>query len=611
MNIKPFVIFSSIIIATTATTLAQEATIIPATIKSAVVYKQGATLTHKAAINISRGNHEIVIRNVANQIDEKSIQINAPSQLTIMSVSFTRSYKENKVNTIALPNTELQQARRKLNQIINKRIAEENTLHLLQNNQQISGTQTGITVAELSKLTAFYKHQQLAIRDSMALYQEQEELQRKLIAQLENESGVTQTYPKEEGGYIVLQVMANQAVNQDITINYLTPSAQWHPTYDFKIANTNQPLNIVYKGNVSQTTGIDWKQTTLSLSTNNPTQGNTAPEVTPWFLSYGRNVTRYNERNENMPTAMLSKALEGNAPGVQVTNSGGQPGAEASVRIRGFSSMNGGGDPLIVLDGAPYTGKLSEINPNDIASVEILKDATATSLYGSRGANGVTIITTKNKGMNEYTEVVEKELNATFDISLPYDIASTGKLHSIILKDVKHPATYQYFAAPKLDKDAFLMAKVTNFEKLQLMPGEANIILDNTYIGKTWINPLIAKDTIDFSVGRDKKIIIERKTVLEKNNTKVLSGNKREVFTYDIIVRNTKNETAKLTIKESYPIASESTMEVELLESSKAEVDKEKGLMTWNMDLKPNEMKTVRVSYSVKYPTNQVIGNLR
>ena len=99
MNIKPFVIFSSIIIATTATTLAQEATIIPATIKSAVVYKQGATLTHKAAINIPRGNHEIVIRNVANQIDEKSIQINAPSQLTIMSVSFTRSYKENRIQS--------------------------------------------------------------------------------------------------------------------------------------------------------------------------------------------------------------------------------------------------------------------------------------------------------------------------------------------------------------------------------------------------------------------------------------------------------------------------------------------------------------------------------
>lgn len=594
-------------------TQAQEATIIPATIKSAVVYKQGATLTHKAAVNIPKGNHEIVIRNVANQIDEKSIQINAPSHLTIMSVSFTRSYKAQKDNTIVLPNTELQQARRKLNQIINKRIAEENTLALLQNNQQIGGTQTGITVAELAKLTDFYKKQQTAIRDSMALYEEQEALQRQLIAQLENESGVTNTYPKEEGGYIVLQVMANQAVNQDITINYLTPSAQWYPTYDFKITNTNQPLNIVYKGNVSQSTGIDWKQTTLSLSTNNPAQGNTAPEVTPWFLSYGRNVTSYARSNniEKMPITSFTKALEGNAPGVQVTNSNGQPGTDATVRVRGFSSLNGSGEPLIVVDGAPYMGKASDINPNDIASIEILKDATATSLYGSRGANGVTLITTKNKGMNDYTEVVEKELNATFDISLPYDIASTGKQHSIILKDVKHPATYHYFAAPKLDKDAFLMAKVTNIEKLQLMPGEANIILDNTYIGKTWMNPLIAKDTIDFSVGRDKKIIIERKTVIEKNNTKVLSGNKREVFTYDIIVRNTKNETAKLTVKEPYPIASESTMEVELLESSKAEVDKEKGLMTWNMDLKPNESKTIRVSYSVKYPTNQIIGNLR
>lgn len=608
----PFLI-TSLLCVHTLYTQAQEATIVPATIKSAIVYKQGATLTHKVPVSIAKGNHEIVIKNVANQIDEKSIQINAPSHLTIMSVSFTRNYKEQKDNTIVLPNTALQQARRTLTQIVNKRLAEENTLQLLQNNQQISGTQTGITVAELSKLTEFYKKQQLVIRDSIALYQEQEQLQRNLIAQLERESGVAYTPAKEEGGYIVLQVMANQAVNQDITINYLTPSAQWYPTYDFKIANVNQPLNIVYKGNVSQTTGIDWKQTTLSLSTNNPAQGNTAPEVTPWFLSYGSNVTRYERSNsiEKMPVTSFTKALEGNAPGVQVTNSNGQPGADATVRVRGFSSISGGGEPLIVVDGSPYMGNINDINPNDIANIEILKDATSTSLYGSRGSNGVMIITTKNKGMNDYTDVVEKELNAIFDISLPYDIASTGKQHSIILKDVKHPATYHYFAAPKLDKDAFLMAKVVNIEKLQLMPGEANIILDNTYIGKTWINPLIAKDTINFSVGRDKKIIIERKMILEKNNTKVLSGNKREVFTFDIIVKNTKNETAKLMIKEPYPIATESTMEVELIESSKADVDKEKGLMTWNIDLKPNESKTIRVSYSVKYPTNQVIGNLR
>src|SRR5690606_32140710 len=149
MKFKPLIISAGIVINASAVSLAQEVSIVPATIKSAVVYKQGATLTHKAAVNIPRGNHEIVIRNVANQIDEKSIQINAPSHLTIMSVSFTRSYKVQKDNTIVLPNTELQQARRKLNQIINKRIAEENTLALLQNNQQIGGTQTGITVAEL------------------------------------------------------------------------------------------------------------------------------------------------------------------------------------------------------------------------------------------------------------------------------------------------------------------------------------------------------------------------------------------------------------------------------------------------------------------------------
>ncbi|RNC65580.1 TonB-dependent receptor [Proteiniphilum sp. X52] len=96
----------------------------------------------------------------------------------------------------------------------------------------------------------------------------------------------------------------------------------------------------------------------------------------------------------NIPTGNLTTALQGRLPGVQMQQSSSKPGADMQIRIRGTRSLNADNDPLIVLDGIPFAGTLSDINPNDIKSIDILKDASSTAIYGSRGANGVIMITT-------------------------------------------------------------------------------------------------------------------------------------------------------------------------------------------------------------------------
>ena len=91
----------------------------------------------------------------------------------------------------------------------------------------------------------------------------------------------------------------------------------------------------------------------------------------------------------------VTGALAGAAPGVTLTSSSGDPSSSPTIRIRGISSINAGNDPLIIVDGAPYTGDLGNLNPNDVESMTVLKDAASNALYGARGANGVVIITTK------------------------------------------------------------------------------------------------------------------------------------------------------------------------------------------------------------------------
>lgn len=107
---------------------------------------------------------------------------------------------------------------------------------------------------------------------------------------------------------------------------------------------------------------------------------------------------------ESRPVASFEKALQGTTSGLQISSSSGQPGAASSIRIRGIGSLSASSAPLIVVDGVPFAGSISDINPNDILSVNTVKDAAGASLYGSRAANGVIIITTK-KGQSGTTSI--------------------------------------------------------------------------------------------------------------------------------------------------------------------------------------------------------------
>ena len=111
---------------------------------------------------------------------------------------------------------------------------------------------------------------------------------------------------------------------------------------------------------------------------------------------------------ENTQVTSVTNALAGKVAGVQLTSSNGAPGSQASIKIRGISSINAGNDPLIIVDGAPYSGDLNNLNPNDVESMTVLKDAASNALYGARGANGVIIITTKSASK-------KGEAHVTFD----------------------------------------------------------------------------------------------------------------------------------------------------------------------------------------------------
>lgn len=123
---------------------------------------------------------------------------------------------------------------------------------------------------------------------------------------------------------------------------------------------------------------------------------------------------------EDRPVTSVTAALEGNAPGVQVNNTTGAPGSDPEIRIRGFNSINGSSAPLTVVDGVVYQGSMADLNPNDIESMSILKDAASCALYGNRGANGVILITTKKAKKSGKVDVTLSIRQGMYTRQLPF-----------------------------------------------------------------------------------------------------------------------------------------------------------------------------------------------
>jgi len=523
-----------------------------AALESVTVYNNGAQLTHTGKVNLPSGTSEIVINNISGRVNESSIQVGVSAGVTILAVQFNRDFLNTDAANpeIKLLNDSIKTVNTELSKTKNAKTIEEQTLVLLDENRKSGGSNTGTNVAELIKLAEYYRAKSTEVRNSILAISATEEKQIRKLNALQQQLAELRNNPNQQLGQLVLQLLAKENVNANYNITYVTPNANWLASYDVKAINTSTPLGIVYKGAITQNTGLDWKKVKLSLSTGSPNYNITAPTLNPWFVS------------------VYSPAQQSLA------------GSSSGIRIRGMASPLGEANML-----------------NDVVVVGYAK--------AEKKAIAASVST-----VNNYTSVNESQLGVTFDIDIPYDINSDNKPHTVAFKEYEVPAKYKYYAAPRLSLDAYLLADVLDWEKLNLQAGNANIIFEGTYTGKSFINPANILDTLSLSMGKDKKIIITKEKQEDYSSTKFIGSNKKQAFTYLIKIRNTKKEAIELSLKDQYPLSTQSDVEIELLESSGAEVNKETGMLSWNLKIAPNETKTIKLSYSVKAPKSKILAGL-
>lgn len=602
-----------------AISFAQKPIFTSAKVKSATVYFNAAELQQTTTVNLPLGTSEIVIKNVADYLNENTIQIGAPSSVTVLSVQFTQNYiSEYEIDesnpAIKKVRDSITLVQKEIKKIQIETYSHQQTIGLLDNNQTVAGANSGLSVTELIKLVDYYKAKRTELDNAVVSLQEKEAKWNLKLKALNDKLVInTQKEDKTSKGKLVLQVMNEIAGNVNLDINYITNAATWNPFYDLRADSVKDPINMMYKAQVSQTTGVDWKKVKLTLSSGNPNQNNQQPILNSWFLRYKEEGNDFNYYRGNTykfrdgdSASNTIQSLEGRVAGLAIND---KKEADSRIVLRGNRPVTGNNQALVVIDGAISDNETyKQLPPNAIKSVNVIKGAEGAALYGSEGVNGVIVITTKQ--MDDYTSINENQLNVSFDIDIPYDILSNGKAHSVALKEIKLPATYKYYAAPRVDKEAFLLAEINDYSKYNLLPGEANIIFEGLYVGKTTINPNQTADTLNLSMGRDKKINIKREKVVDKSGTKFLSSYKEQTFTYDLTVRNNKKEEIFMLLKDQYPLSTDKEVTIELLEDGKAKVNTETGILTWELKLAPNETKKIRISYKVKYPKDKVIDNL-
>jgi hypothetical protein len=552
---KRYSLFAFLFLLSANLFFAQKPIYTKAKVTAVKVYRNSAELQNTVSFSIPSGISEIVIGNISEEINEKTIQIGVNSKnISILSSQFTSDYSTDfKMDTTNPQIKKVNDSIKIVENLISKnRIeldANKKAVELLDKNQTVLVGSNSSNVAQLTQLTEFYTNKRIELENKLVSLKTKGDDLSKKLSRLKSSLKTKEQKEAEEfaDGVIVLKLMSPAAGNIKLNINYLTDNVSWKPYYEIKAEKISAPLDVTFKAIVKQNTGLDWKGVKLTLINGNSSRNNYAPTVSPWFI-YARSPKEREIQREEI----ASKS--------------------AAIRIRGMGSVNA----------AEYDDQYKELEGH---------------------AEGVAV---GYAGFNVNTN----ELNTSYDIDIPYDILSNNEDHLISLYQQKIPADYQYFTAPNYNREAYLLAKIKDFSKYNLVSAPASIIFENMYIGETRISPDQTNNEMNITLGSDPKISIRREEVQDKSGEKFLSSYREKVITYDLVIKNNKKEQISIEVKDRFPLSNNEAVKIEVLDKSGATKDDEKGFLTWNIKLSPSETKKLRVSYKVRYPKDYIVNGL-
>lgn len=501
-------------------------------ITQVTIFLNRAQVTREAKTRIEAGETQVIIKALPAQLDPQSIQVEGKGKFVLVGVS----HRQNFLNELNTPRT-IRQLQDSVS-IYQKQIAwEESQKELLNkeeqmlvSNQRVGGTNQNLTVAELKGMADFFRARLGEIALSRVKSDDKVKKNQVRIAVLQQQLQSQNELFSRNSSELVISLSADAPTVAELQVSYVVQQAGWYPVYELRALSTTSPLALSYKANVFQSTGEDWKNVKLRLSTGNPAQSGLKPELYPWYLNF------YQPIGLQKRSRTVAK--------------------EATYEV--------------ATAGAP---EADELAPAASAA--------------------------------EFVNAIQTALNTTFDIALPYTVISSNQPTVVDIQQHQLRAEYSYAVVPKLEMDAFLLAKATGWEELNLLPGEANIFFEGAFVGKSYIDPNNTSDTLSISLGRDPRIVVKRDKLKDLTTRGFAGVNKRETHAWEISIRNTKSEAISITVEDQLPVSQNSQIEVSNIVAEGAKRDAVTGKLTWELKIQSNQTSKVGFRYEVKYPKDR------
>lgn len=630
---KLFTIFIFFSITLSINAQEQKEVILKTEASEVTVFINGAQILRKKSVDLSPGKTKIRFTNLSPYIDAKSVQIKMDGEAMVMSVNHQSNFIDSLKRPVIIKTDDvlLKEIEDKITTAKTEREVIKEEQAFLTENRKIGGANTGVSLASLRETANYYRERISALKQKdNELFDIISKLERKRSAILndEKQDGNTQTGPTRTPiGEVVVEVECKKTVRANIDLTYYVKNASWYPTYDIRAINTDKPIQLVYKANVHQNTKEDWKNVKLKISSADPNQGNVVPQLKTYLLNYYTAPPRYD-----------TQANEGQISGA--VSDGREPLIGASVMVKGttigtITDLDGHFSLAIPQNGKEltfsYIGYITQTLPISQSFMDVRLEENNATLdevvvvgYGTKKQTSITGAVSqvspkpaapRSTAIKEFartdiampTVQLENQTVVEFEINTPYSIKSDNKNTTIEVDRYELPADYEYFAIPKISKDAFLLANITDWEKYNLLEGEANIFFENTYIGKTILDTRYVSDTLNISLGRDKGILISREKGKDYNSKKFLGTKKEDTREWKINVRNNKSQPINFVVLDQIPVSSHSEIEVNTENLSGGDLNTETGEVKWMLKLKPSEKKELGLKYKVKYPKDRTL----
>jgi uncharacterized protein (TIGR02231 family) len=257
-------------------------------IREVTVYQSGARIVREAYVNVSSGNSEVVFTDLTSSLRHNSIQVELEGNAILLSATSRINYLKQKENTrqVKILQDSLNLIDNQLKILNGEKSVYAGEEKLVNENNKLGSEQTGVQVTELKLLSEFYRTRLMDIKKQVIAIEIKENDLKNARIRIQRQLNELNALQDKPTGEIVLNLAANAPVRVKVSITYLTSNAGWYPVYDIRSESTTKPIKLVYKANVFQSTGYDWKDVKMSVSTRNPEADQNRPVLNPWFIDF-------------------------------------------------------------------------------------------------------------------------------------------------------------------------------------------------------------------------------------------------------------------------------------------------------------------------------------